>query len=265
MNCKSAKPQDVVEGHYNAEEYRMSFFKILLNTAIVTAVASGVYYYLDQNARRNAESAEDPEAAPHALDSENIKDAADRAYTTIKHGTDEVAENIKKSVGPQGEEIIDEVTEAADKVRETVTYAGKKVGGIVTDTDSSAQEKASAVAETVRYAAADLMDKFKRAPEVEVTEAAEDANVASAEDFVEEDDPEITVEFYEAEAEETAAQTEPEVQVYVEAAGEESAAAEQAAEDTAAAEAPAEDADAETTAAPVNDAATVEEFFDTEA
>lgn len=98
----------------------MSLVKFLLNTAIVGAVAGGVYYYLDQNAKANAASAEDPDLAPTALDPENIKDAADRAYTSIQHGTEQVTESIRKAVGPQGEQVINDVTDAATKVRDSV-------------------------------------------------------------------------------------------------------------------------------------------------
>lgn len=192
----------------------MSIVKFLLNTAIAGAVAGGVYYYLDQNAKRNAAVAEDPDLAPGALDSENIKDAADRAYTTIVHGTEEVTASIKRSVGPQGEAIISNVQDAAGKVEETVTYAGKKVGDIVKDADSTPQEKASAVMETVRYAAVDLHDKIRdtlnAAQPDEFEEESEDDDELQVDVYVErtddkdvtpadedaEDDPEIEVEFY---------------------------------------------------------------------
>lgn len=246
----------------------MSFFKILLNTALVTAVASGVYYYLDQNSRRNAEAAEDPNEAPGPLDRENIKDAADRAYTSIRHGTDEVAQSIRRSVGPQGEEILDDVTEAAGIVRETVTYAGRKVGDIVTDSDSNVQEKAAQVADTVRYAAAELRSQFSG----ENTDAEYVENLAEESDFA--DEPEA----YDAAADSSVEPQDEEMAagtgVYRESP--EDAADEAFAEESieAAVETPAEDApgdagesDApagESTAQPVAGAAEIEEFFDDE-
>lgn len=268
----------------------MSIVKFLLNTAIAGAVAGGVYYYLDQNARKNAAMAEDPEESPRALDRENIKDAADRAYTSIVHGTEEMTESLKRSVGPQGEAIINDVQDAAGKVQETVTYAGRKVGGIVTDTDSTVEEKASAVMETVRYAALDLHEKFRTPANVaepdEFEEEPEDGEnearqadayvehpdeevVTEAAEADEEDDPEIEVEFYvdqdAAEEAEAAAVAEADaegltsVEVFVETGDEPGTAPE-----TPAAEAAPATGAAETVAEPVTDAAQIEEFFDDE-
>lgn len=235
----------------------MSIVKFLVNTAIVGAIAGGVYYYLDQNARRNAADAEDPDEAPRTFDKENIKDAADRAYTTIAHGTEEAAATIKRTVGPQGEQILSDVQDAAGKVQETVTYAGKKVGGIVTDSDSTVQEKASAVADTFKYAAAELREKFRKGPidvEAEEVETAED-----------EDDADVEVEFYvdeaaaqEAEAEDNQEEYNPDVEVFVEPTD-----SEEPAEAHVAEAAPADEA-AETVAEPAADAAQIEEFFDEE-
>lgn len=245
----------------------MSIVKFLLNTAIAGAVAGGVYYYLDQNAKRNAANADDPDEAPGALDKENIKDAADRAYTSIVHGTEEVTESIKQAVGPQGEQIISDVQEAAGKVHETVTYAGKKVGDIVVDPDSDLEEKASAVADTVRYAAVDLADKLRQLPnaaepdefeeddeeETATAEAyaepAQEQDVTPAED-AEDDDPDIEVEFYvdDQEATETSETVVAEAVPVTEPA-----------QEAAPAKTPAE---TEVAATPVTDAAQIEEFFD---
>lgn len=211
----------------------MSIGKILLRTAFVGVVAGGVYYYLDQNARKNAENYADPETAPGTFDPANIKDAADRAYTTIQHGTEEVTSSIRKTVGPQGSEILGNVTEAAGKVRDTVAYAGKKVGGIVTDTDYNTQEKAAAVADTVRYAAIELRDKFTKAPVVDETDVV-DAESAEAEEAAAADV-----------SEQTSADETPVEPV-------------QAPEET-----PAEDAAEETVASP--DVDKIEEFFDDDA
>lgn len=255
MNDTAVIPQDVVEVADSMEGDLMSFFKILLNTAIVTAVASGVYYYLDQNSRRNAETAEDPDDAPGPLDRENIKDAADRAYTSIRHSTDEAYATIRKSVGPQGEEIMDDVAEAAGKVCETVTYAGRKVGDIVTDSDSNVQEKASAVADTFRYAAADLAAKFAKEDE---PDAVEGVILPVESDFAED------AEDVQAEPEtEHAEETTPDVEVYLD-----TDAAETAGETVPESVTPAdescfaEDAEAETVAQPATDTAQIEEFFD---
>lgn len=138
----------------------MSLAKFLLNTVIVGAVAGGVYHYLDQNARSNAANAADPEQAPGALDPENIKDAANRAYTTIQHGTEDAMTNIKKAIGPQGEEILDNVSDAAGKIKDTAVDTGKRIGNIVTDENSDSATKASAVYSAVVDAAGDLKDQL---------------------------------------------------------------------------------------------------------
>lgn len=149
----------------------MSLAKFLVNTVIIGAVAGGVYHYLDQNAKANAANAEDPDLAPTALDPENIKDAANRAYTTIQHGTEEAAGNFKKAIGPQGEEILNNVTDAAGKIRDTAVDTGKRVGDIVGDQDADAATKATAVYDAVRGAAEDLKDKLSKDTEA-VTDVA---------------------------------------------------------------------------------------------
>lgn len=140
----------------------MSLAKFLVNTVIIGAVAGGVYHYLDQNAKSNAANAEDPETAPTALDPENIKDAANRAYTTIQHGTEEAAGNFKKAIGPQGEELLNNVQDAGLKIKDAAVDTGKRIGDIVANEDADTATKATAVYDAVVGAATDLKGQLSK-------------------------------------------------------------------------------------------------------
>lgn len=223
----------------------MSLAKFLVNTVIIGAVAGGVYHYLDQNAKSNAANAEDPDMAPTALDPENIKDAANRAYTTIQHGTEEAAGNFKKAIGPQGEQILNDVQDAGIKIKDAAVDTGKRIGDIVADENSDSATKATAVYDAVVGAAADLKDQLSKN-----TESVADV-VADVAAEVKED---VEAEVQDVEAKVQAA--EEELREAVPASDE--AAAENPAEGIAdAVEEKVEDIKAE-----IPDADKIEEFFD---
>ena len=103
-----------------------AFGKALFGAALIGAAAAGVYYYLEKTSR---ESAEEGEENGGAFDPENVKKAANRAYTTIKHGTDETWSKVKDAITPKADETDDdedidiEVEETEDE-----TAAGKAPG-----------------------------------------------------------------------------------------------------------------------------------------
>lgn len=82
-----------------------AFGKALFGAALIGAAAAGVYYYLEKTSR---ESAEEGEENGGAFDPENVKKAANRAYTTIKHGTDQTWSKVKDAITPRNDEADDD-------------------------------------------------------------------------------------------------------------------------------------------------------------
>ena len=82
-----------------------AFGKALFGAALIGAAAAGVYYYLEKTSR---ESAEEGEENGGAFDPENVKKAANRAYTTIKHGTEQTWTKVKDAITPRNDEADDD-------------------------------------------------------------------------------------------------------------------------------------------------------------
>lgn len=99
----------------------MGFGKILAGFAVAGAVAAGVYYYLDKDSRKGEkkENGEDITNDEEAKDesAEKVKDAVDRAYTTIRQTTEDTVTKVKEAIGPNGEKIVSTAADTAARVK----------------------------------------------------------------------------------------------------------------------------------------------------
>lgn len=106
------------------------FGKFLAGATIFTAAAVGVYEVMKKSAAK--EETED------GAEGEST-DFASRAYTTIRRGTEQVADKVtqevmprvKEAIGPKGSEVLDTIGETAGKVKDTVAESVSKVADIV--------------------------------------------------------------------------------------------------------------------------------------
>ena len=126
--------------------------KLIFGTALVGAAAYGLYSYLtkveeDEDymdsdledieklegapSDEEAEAEEDFEEDDFDVTAETIKQAANRAYTTIQHGSQQAVDRMKEAVGPKGEEVLDTVEAAATEVGKTVKDSATKIREIL--------------------------------------------------------------------------------------------------------------------------------------
>lgn len=158
--------------------------RFILGSAVVGAVAAGVYYYLDKNQKDQEGSAEPlGEEEKHAAGKDKVLDAASRAYTTIRHGTEETINNVKKTVGPKGSEVMDVVGDAASKVRDVVADSAVKVKDIVTSKEDdyvTAPKAPAAEEEQADGEAVDIPVEGEAAEQPEEAAAPEAAEPADA-------------------------------------------------------------------------------------
>ena len=126
--------------------------KLLFGTALVGAAAYGLYSYLtkveeDEDytdsdledieklegapSDEEAEAEEDFEEDDFDVTAETIKQAANRAYTTIQHGSQQAVDRMKEAVGPKGEEVLNTVEAAATEVGKTVKDSATKIREIL--------------------------------------------------------------------------------------------------------------------------------------
>ena len=120
-----------------------SFGRFMLGCGIIGAVAGGVYYYLDSMSKEKAQEApetgSDEEVRTAA---EEVEDAASRAYTTIRHSTDETLSRVKEAIGPKGEDVLEVVGETAARVKDVVLDSAEKVREIYRDKEARQEEEA---------------------------------------------------------------------------------------------------------------------------
>ena len=111
------------------------FGKFVAGIAVIGAAAAGVYYYLDQKSRKTQTAGNGDDENETA---DSIKNAADRAYTTIKHGTDETVNKVREAFaeGGKGREVLDEAKTAAGKIKDDVVDSASKVINIMGRKDS---------------------------------------------------------------------------------------------------------------------------------
>lgn len=126
--------------------------KLIFGTALVGAAAYGLYSYLtkveeDEDymdsdledieklegapSDEEAEDEEDFEEDDFDVTAETIKQAANRAYTTIQHGSQQAVGRMKEAVGPKGEEVLNTVEAAATEVGKTVKDSATKIREIL--------------------------------------------------------------------------------------------------------------------------------------
>ena len=126
--------------------------KLIFGTALVGAAAYGLYSYLtkveeDEDymdsdledieklegapSDEEAEDEEDFEEDDFDVTAETIKQAANRAYTTIQHGSQQAVDRMKEAVGPKGEEVLNTVEAAATEVGKTVKDSATKIREIL--------------------------------------------------------------------------------------------------------------------------------------
>lgn len=126
--------------------------KLIFGTALVGAAAYGLYSYLtkveeDEDymdsdledieklegapSDEEAEGEEDFEEDDFDVTAETIKQAANRAYTTIQHGSQQAVDRMKEAVGPKGEEVLNTVEAAATEVGKTVKDSATKIREIL--------------------------------------------------------------------------------------------------------------------------------------
>lgn len=126
------------------------FGKFVAGVGILGAAAIGVYYMLDQDAKKKAsetvtkgeeDSTGTAEEESTSFDEDQFRDAASRAYTTIKHGTEAAVDKMKESIGPKGEDVLKEVGNAAGKVKDTVVDSANRVRDILNSDDKTEPEE----------------------------------------------------------------------------------------------------------------------------
>lgn len=126
--------------------------KLIFGTALVGAAAYGLYSYLTKveedkdymdsdledieklegaPSDEDAEAEEDFEEDDFDVTAETIKQAANRAYTTIQHGSQQAVDRMKEAVGPKGEEVLNTVEAAATEVGKTVKDSATKIREIL--------------------------------------------------------------------------------------------------------------------------------------
>lgn len=126
--------------------------KLIFGTALVGAAVYGLYSYLtkveeDEDymdsdledieklegapSDEEAEAEEDFEEDDFDVTAETIKQAANRAYTTIQHGSQQAVDRMKEAVGPKGEEVLNTVEAAATEVGKTVKDSATKIREIL--------------------------------------------------------------------------------------------------------------------------------------
>ena len=126
--------------------------KLIFGTALVGAAAYGLYSYLtkveeDEDymdsdledieklegapSDEEAEAEEDFEEDDFDVTAETIKQAANRAYTTIQHGSQQAVDRMKEAVGPKGEEVLNTVEAAATEVGKSVKDSATKIREIL--------------------------------------------------------------------------------------------------------------------------------------
>lgn len=126
--------------------------KLIFGTALVGAAAYGLYSYLTKVEEdkdymdSDLEDIEKLEGAPSDEEAEDeeyfeeddfdvtaetIKQAANRAYTTIQHGSQQAVDRMKEAVGPKGEEVLNTVEAAATEVGKTVKDSATKIREIL--------------------------------------------------------------------------------------------------------------------------------------
>ncbi len=132
------------------------FSKLVAGAAVLGAAAYGVYSYLNkleedfdyeesdielEPAGEEAEEAAEDDVTAVDDAAETFKQAANRAYTTIQHGSKQAMDKVKEAVGPKGEEVLSEVGVAAKEMGKTVVESATKIREILQEKDEELSEE----------------------------------------------------------------------------------------------------------------------------
>ena len=196
--------------------------KLIFGTALVGAAAYGLYSYLtkveeDEDytdsdledieklegapSDEEAEAEEDFEEDDFDVTAETIKQAANRAYTTIQHGSQQAVDRMKEAVGPKGEEVLNTVEAAATEVGKTVKDSATKIREILREKNEEEalyDEAAEAAKAEGKEEAPVSAEAVKPAEEKEETPAPAET-VKSAEASAESEAPKVE-QFFDDEA-----------------------------------------------------------------
>ena len=170
------------------------FGKFLAGATIFTAAAVGVYEVMKKSAAK--------EETEGGAEGEST-DFASRAYTTIRRGTEQVADKVtqevmprvKEAIGPKGSEVLDTIGETAGKVKDTVAESVSRVADIVRgdshETHYSTVDSAAGCGAGETGAAADAAESSE-IPVKEPEETGADAFARYAEEQADDADAEAT-------------------------------------------------------------------------
>ena len=196
--------------------------KLIFGTALVGAAAYGLYSYLTKveedkdymdsdledieklegaPSDEEAEDEEDFEEDDFDVTAETIKQAANRAYTTIQHGSQQAVDRMKEAVGPKGEEVLNTVEAAATEVGKTVKDSATKIREILRERneEEALYDEAAEVAPAEGKEAAPVSEEaVKPAEEKEETPAPAET-VKPAEASAESEAPKVE-QFFDDEA-----------------------------------------------------------------
>ena len=162
--------------------------KLIFGSLLAGAAAAGVYYYLDQTSKESVCDADDPDEVPAApLDPENVKKAAERAYTTIRRGTQETVTKVRDAFTAKADELEDEISETVKEFLDEV------------EATAPAEEPAEEAAEAEmpeEAEEAEEADEAEASEEAEEAEESEEAEDTEETDTAEEAAPDETEEFF---------------------------------------------------------------------
>ncbi len=132
------------------------FSKLVAGAAVLGAAAYGVYSYLNKLEEDFDYEETDIELEPAGEEedddtqddvtgvddaAETFKQAANRAYTTIQHGSKQAMDKVKEAVGPKGEEVLSEVGLAAQAMGKTVAESATRIREILQENEEEFSEK----------------------------------------------------------------------------------------------------------------------------
>ncbi len=132
------------------------FSKLVAGAAVLGAAAYGVYSYLNKLEEdfdyeetdielepAGEEEGDDTQDDVTGVDdaAETFKQAANRAYTTIQHGSKQAMDKVKEAVGPKGEEVLSEVGLAAQAMGKTVAESATRIREILQENEEEFSEE----------------------------------------------------------------------------------------------------------------------------
>lgn len=196
--------------------------KLIFGTALVGAAVYGVYSYLtkveeDEDymdsdledieklegapSDEEAEAEEDFEEDDFDVTAETIKQAANRAYTTIQHGSQQAVDRMKEAVGPKGEEVLNTVEAAATEVGKTVKDSATKIREILREKneEGALYDEAAEAAKAEGKEEAPVSDEAVKPAEEKEEAPAQAETVKPAEASAESEAPKVE-QFFDDEA-----------------------------------------------------------------